>query len=187
MTLSKSIFRVALATGFLLLLLLVANMAMTEMNWTLDDFITAGLLLFCLGTFFTLMARVGSNIPYRLGAGIAVMAGFMLIWGNLAVGFIGSEDNPANLLYGGVLAVAIIGSIAARSRPRGLANAMFAAALTQFLVPLVAALIWKPEVNLGMVQVLVLNAVFALLWVGSGLLFRRASNAIGPGSGHRLA
>ena len=186
MTLSKSILRVALATGFLLLLLVAANLAMAEMKWSLDDFLTAGLVFFCLGTFFALMARVGSNTPYRLGAGIAVMAGFILIWGNLAVGFIGSEDNPANLLYGGVLAVAIIGSIAARSRARGLAYAMFATALTQFLVPLVAALIWQPEVNLGMVQVLALNAVFALLWVGAGLLFRRAST-IGSNPSLRVA
>jgi hypothetical protein len=114
------------------------------------------------------------------------MAGLLLVWGNLAVGFIGNEDNPANLLYGGVLAAAFIGALAARFRPRGMAYAMFAAALVQFLVPLVAAAIWRPEVNLGMMQVLALNTVFAMLWVGSGLLFRRAS-ATGANASHQLA
>jgi hypothetical protein len=175
MTLTKSILRVALATGLLLLMPLAAKLFTTEMAWTLDDFINAGLLLFGTGVTYVLVARMGNNTPYRLGAGLAIAAGLLLVWGNLAVGFIGNEDNPANLLYSGVLAVAFIGAIASRLRPGGMATAMFAAALTQFLVPLVAALIWKPEVNLGMVQVLVLNAVFALLWVGSGLLFRRAS------------
>ena len=175
MTLTKSIFRVALATAFLLLIPLVAMQFTKEVAWSLDDFIVAGILLFGSGLAYTVVARMGGSTTYKVAAGVAVAAGLLLIWGNLAVGFIGSEDNPANLLYGGVLAVAIIGAIAARFRPLGMSRAMFAAALTQFLVPLVAALIWKPEVNLGMVQVLVLNAVFALLWVGSGLLFRRAS------------
>jgi hypothetical protein len=45
------------------------------------------------------------------------VAAFILIWMNLAVGIIGSEDNPANLMYGGVLAVAIVGAFMVRFRP----------------------------------------------------------------------
>jgi hypothetical protein len=37
-----------------------------------------------------------------------------------------------------------------------------------------------------MMQVLALNTVFAMLWVGSGLLFRRAS-ATGAKASHQLA
>ena len=186
MSLAKSLIRVVLATAFLLLMLFVAMQFSEEMKWTLDDFITAGILFFGTGLIYVLIARLGNSTPYRMGVAVAVVAGLLLIWGNLAVGFIGSEDNPANLLYGAVFAVAIIGAIAARFRARGLANAMFATALTQFMVPLVAALIWRPEVNLGMLQVLGLNAVFSLLWVGSGLLFRRAS-ATGSNLNPRLA
>jgi hypothetical protein len=70
-----------------------------------------------------------------------------------------------------------VGALVARFRPLGMARAMFAAALTQFAVPLVAALIWKPEVNLGMLYVLALNTMFAGIWVASGWLFRRASRS----------
>jgi hypothetical protein len=177
MTLPQSLLRITLATMFLLAIPLLAMHFTSEVVWTLSDFIIAGGLLFGAGLAYVLVARMGSNGNYRLGAGLAVAAGLLLIWGNLAVGFIGSEDNPANLLYGAVLAVALVGAGAARLRPRGLARAMFAAALTQVLVPLVAMLIWQPEVNLGLVQVLGLNTAFAGLWAGAGWLFRRAARA----------
>jgi hypothetical protein len=175
MTLSKSLIRLALATVGLLLIPLVAMQFSSEVVWTLSDFVIGGILLFGTGLTYILVARMGSNASYRLAVGVAVMAGLLLIWGNLAVGFIGSEDNPANLLYGGVLAVAVIGAIAARLRPQGMARTMFATALAQFIVPIIAALIWKPEVNLGMLQVLILNTIFAAIWAASGWLFRRAS------------
>ena len=190
MTLTKSLLRLAFATACLLLIPLVAMQFSTEVVWTVSDFVIAGGLLFGAGLSYLLVARLGSSASYRLGVGVAVVAGILLVWGNLAVGFIGNEDNPednpANLLYGGVLAVAFIGAIGARFRPQGMAYAMFAAALVQVLVPLVAALIWRPEVNLGLLQVLVLNTAFALLWVASGWLLRRA-NGSGSTLSHRLA
>lgn len=175
MTLSKSLVRVALATAFLLLIPFVAMRFTTEVTWTLSDFASAGVLLFGAGLAYVLVARMGRQGPYRLGVGVAVAAGLLLIWGNLAVGFIGSEDNPANLLYGAVLAVAAVGALGARFRPRGMARAMFAAGLTQVAVPLVAALIWQPKVDLGMLYVLGLNTAFAGIWGVSGWLFRRAA------------
>jgi hypothetical protein len=174
MTLSKSILRIALATAFLLLIPLVAMQFTKEVVWTLADFAIAGGLLFGTGLTYAVVSRMGSNGSYRLAVGVAVAAGLLLIWGNLAVGFIGSEDNPANLLFGAVPVVAFVGALVARFRPLGMARVMFAAALTQFAVPLVAAAIWRPEVNLGMLYVLVLNTVFAGIWVTSGWLFRRA-------------
>jgi len=174
MTVATNIFRVALGTALLLLIPLVAMKFTTEVNWTPADFAVAGLLLFGAGLAYVLVARMGSNGSYRLGAGVAVAAGLLLVWGNLAVGFIGSEDNPANLLYGAVLLVAAVGALIARFRAPGMARAMFGAALTQVAVPVVAALIWRPEVNLGMLYVLALNTIFAGIWAASGWLFRRA-------------
>ena len=47
---------------------------------------------------YELAARMTGNSAYRTG-GIAVAAAFILVWMNLAVGVIGTEDNPLNLLY----------------------------------------------------------------------------------------
>ena len=181
MSLAKSVFRLALVTALLLLIPLVAMQFTREVTWTLADFVLAGGLLFGAGLTYVLIARLGGNAAYRLAAGVAVGAGLLLSWLNLAVGIIGGENNPANLLYGGVLAVAFLGAIWARFRPRGLAQAMSATALVQLVVPLVAALIWKPAVNQALVQVLPLNACFAALWGSAGWLFRCAGGGTGVG------
>ena len=191
MTLTQSIIRMALATALLLLIPLVAMQFAQEVVWTLSDFVFAGALLFGAGLAFVLIARLGDNTTYRVAAGVAVAAGLMLVWANMAVGLVGSEDNPANLLCVGVLAVALIGAFVARSRPLGMANAMFAAALTYVMVTAIALFIWQPagsaaEPNVHPVNVLVANGVFAATWAVSGLLFCRAS-VTGSTPGRQLA
>ena len=57
---------------------------------------------------------------------------------NLAVGVIGSEENPANLMFGGVLAVGIVGAVVARFRPRGMARALVSTAVAQTTVGVIA-------------------------------------------------
>lgn len=137
----------------------------------------AGVLLLLAGLLYLLVASRGRSGAYKLAAVIAAAASLLLVWGNLAVGFIGSEDNPMNLLYGAVLAVGFIGAVVAKLQPQGMAKAMFGAALTQFAVPFVALLIKQPELTLGVLWVIVLNTVFAGLWMAAGLLFRRAAGA----------
>jgi len=172
----KIILRIALATAFVLLLPLLAMEFTDEVVWDLADFAVAGALLFGAGLTYELLARKAGNFVHRVAIGLAVATALTLVWMNLAVGLIGSEENPANLMYIGVLAVGIIGAIIARFRPQGMARALFATALAQALVPVIALIIWKPQVTsvealLGMLGV---NAFFVMLFVGSALLFRRA-------------
>ena len=124
-------------------------------------------------------------MAYRIAVGMALAAAFLLVWINLAVGVIGSEDNPANLLYGGVLAVGLIGVLIARFRPHGMARALFATAIAQALVPVIALIIWKPQVTsveafLGVFGVFSVNGFFVMLFVGSALLFRYAAREQTP-------
>ncbi|MGI4822167.1 MAG: hypothetical protein ACRYFV_13235 [Janthinobacterium lividum] len=179
MTLAKSLTRVVLATAFLLLIPLVAMQFTHEVAWTLADFVVAGGLLVGAGLTYVLIARLATTATYRVAVGVAVLAGLLLVWANLAVGLVGSEHNPANLLYGGVLAVAAIGALVARFRPAGMARAMFGAALTYVVVTAIALVGWPPgaaaEPTVNLVPVLVANAAFAALWAASGWLFRRAS------------
>jgi hypothetical protein len=98
---------------------------------------------------------------------------------NLAVGIIGSEDNPVNLMYFGVIAIGILGATMARLRPQGMARALFTTALAQALVPVIALIINKPQVtsveaSMGVLGVLGLNAFFVMMFIGSALLFRRS-------------
>ena len=176
---NKNIFRIALATAFILLIPLVAMQFSDEVNWSVFDFVVAGALLFGSGLAFELVARKGGNVAYRAAVGVAVAAALLLVWINLAVGIIGSEDNPVNGLYFLVIFIGIIGVAIARFRPRAMAWALFATALAQLLVPVSALLINKSLASVlqdppGFVGVLVLNAFFAMLFVLSGLLFLRS-------------
>jgi hypothetical protein len=97
---------------------------------------------------------------------------------NGAVGIIGNEGQPANLLYGAVFAVGLIGSPVVRFKPRGMAYTLCAAALTQMFVPVIAFFIWPPPAASwapSVFGVFVLSAFFAMLFVVSALLFRRAA------------
>ena len=162
--------------ALILLLPLIAMQFTDEVVWDVTDFALFGALLVGVGVTFELAARKTGNNAYRSAVGVAVAAAFILVWVNLAVGLIGNEENPANLLYGGVLAVGLIGATIARLQPHGMARALFATALAQALVPVIALIIWKPQVTsvealFGMLGV---NAFFVMLFVGSALLFRRA-------------
>lgn len=174
---NKNIIRLALATGFILLIPLVAMQFTDEVVWSLGDFVVAGILLFGSGLTYELVARKGGTTAYRAAVGVAIAAAVLLVWVNLAVGIIGSEDNPANLLYLGVLAVGLIGAIIARFQPHGMARALFTTALAQFLVPVIALIIWKPSFSEppGVVGVFFLNAFFVMPFVVSALLFRHAA------------
>lgn len=49
----------------------------------------AGILLLVLGLLYLLAASRGRSGAYKLAVGVAVAASLLLVWGNLAVGFIG--------------------------------------------------------------------------------------------------
>ena len=170
---SKDVLGIMLAAAFLLLLPLLAMQLSDEVVWGVADFAVAWVLLAGAGLTYRLATRKAGSIAYRAAVGVAVATGLTLVWMNLAVGLIGSEENPANLMYGGVLAVGIIGAIFARLRPHGMALALFATALAQILVGVIALI-----AGLGfalILNALILNGFFAALWVGSALLFQRAA------------
>lgn len=124
------------------------------------------------------------NTAYKSAIGLALATPFLLVWVNGAVGIIGNEGNQANLMYFGVIAVGIIGAFIARLEPRGMARALFVTALAQMLVPVIALMIWPPQITswgaAGVVGVFVLNAFFATLFLGSAWLFRKAAREQPP-------
>lgn len=165
----------AIAT-LLLLLPLVAMQFTSEMNWNVTDFAVMGAMLFGACAAFELAARMTSNNAYRAGVGVAIAAAFILIWINLAVGIIGTEDNPANLMYGGVLVIGIIGAVIARFQPRGMARALVATALAQASVAVIALAAGFGSTAPSFPEAIVfLTMFFAALWLLSAALFRKAA------------
>ena len=157
---------------------LVAMQFTSEVQWTGSDFIAMGVLFALVGGTIELAVRASSNLAYRLGAALAVLGSFLLIWVNLAVGFIGDEDNPQNLMYFALLGLPIAGAFIARSNAAGMARAMLATAAGQALITAIA---WFAGLGAndppGAVGILMLNSVFVGLWLLAALLFRNASEA----------
>jgi hypothetical protein len=166
----------------LLVLLPLAAMVFTdEVNWAPSDFAVLGAMLFCACGAWELAARMTSKSAYQAAVGVALATAFILVWINLAVGIIGSEDNPANLMYGGVLAVALIGALIARFQPLGMARALAATALAQASVAVIALLAGLGSTGPS----LFLAGFFAALWLLSAWLFRKAAREQAPaGAAH---
>lgn len=89
-----------------------------EWTWRPASFVVFGAMLAGTVGLYELAVRATGSAAYRAAVAISVAAAFVLIWMSLAAGFIGSEDNPANLMYGGVFAVVAIGAIIARGAAR---------------------------------------------------------------------
>lgn len=175
MTSSRPLVPYFIIPAIPLLVPLVAMRFTSEVNWTAFDFVAAYVLFTGAGFAYRLVTTKAGNLLARGAAALGVFACLSLIWVNLAVGFIGNEDNPANLLFGGVLAVAALGAVISRLESRGMALTMFAAGGVQFLVPIVAFLVWRPNFDANVMKIFFLNGVWVTMFVISGLLFRQAA------------
>lgn len=137
-------------------------------DWGPEDFAIMGVLLALACGGYEVATRLSGNTSYRLGAAIAIATCFLTVWVNGAVGMVGDEGNPANLLFGGVILLALMGAILARFRPRGTARAMQAAALAQGVMAIYAAVAGDTVAVLPI-------ALFAVPWLLAGHLFLRAA------------
>ena len=86
---NKVFLWIALATGLILSIPLVAMQITREVDWKLGDFIIMGTLLFGTGFLFVHVARVTPR-KYRALIGIAFLAALFLTWAHLAVGIVDS-------------------------------------------------------------------------------------------------
>lgn len=166
--------------GVLLLTPLVAMRFTSEVDWDGFDFLVMGALLFAACGAFELAARMTGDWLYRAAVGVAMVSAFLLIWINLAVGIIGSEGNPANLIYGGVLAIGLVGAVFVGGRPRGMARVLAAMALAQVAIAAITLVAgWGSEGENWPRVIVVLNGAFAVFWLVSAGLFRNAARKRG--------
>jgi hypothetical protein len=160
----------------LLLLPLAAMQFTTGVNWTPSDFVLAAVMFGTVGGAFELAVRASGSRAYRTATAIALGTGFLTVWINLAVGIIGNEDNPLNLMFFGVIAAALVGSIVARFKADGMARAMTIAAFVQALIGVgVFALDVGAGDPPGAVGLLLLIEFFAGTWLLSAWCFRKAA------------
>jgi hypothetical protein len=171
------------AAAAALLAPLLAMQVTDEVDWTGSDFAFAAALLTLVGLALEAGLRRASDWTYRLAWGLAVLSGFLLVWLTGAVGLIGSEANDANALYLGVLAIAMIGALAARFRAADMARAMAVTTAALVLVPIVAWLGSIGDPITDPINVVLVTGFFVAQMLGSALLFHQAAR----GEAHRTS
>lgn len=119
------------------------------------------------GAAVLLMLPARSN-AYVVAAGVAVVNAFLLTWINLAIGIIGNENNAANQMFFGVLAIGFIAVVLTRLETRNLARATEVTAVAQAVVSIITAVI-------GEGYIFVLTGFFVAMWLMSAQLFRKAA------------
>ncbi len=157
------------AAALLLLPAVAMRVGDNGVDWTGSDFVVFGAMLLIACGAYELGVWLSRDRAYRAGFGVAVVAGFLLTWINLAVGIIGDGGNPANLAFFGVPLVGAIGAMIARFKPQGMARALFATAIAQAVAGVVA-------LTQGSVEGVGLSALFAVAWLVSAALFRKAAS-----------
>jgi len=138
-----------------------------EFPWTASDLIVMGVMFAITGGTIELAVRSSTDWAHRLGSLVAIVTGFLTVWVNLAAGMVGSEDNPYNLWFGGVLAIAIAGSLLARGSASALAGTMALAAAAQAGASVLGL---ASDMRGG-----IFSLAFAGFWLLSAGLFRMAS------------
>lgn len=151
----------------LLLLPAIAMRYTREVDWTAVDFMVMGLMLASVCGLFELGLRVARSNAYVVGALCGAGTGFLIVWSNLAVGIVGNEDNPVNLLFFLVVLLAMALVAVSRLDAGRLARAMTVTATAQAATALLPLLVgeWRVVPILG---------VFAFGWLLAGRLFAKA-------------
>ena len=158
---------------FLLLLPAIAMEFTSEVNWGPEDFIVMGAMLVAAAGACELALWMSPDWSYRLAFGLAIATAFLMVWSNLAVGIVGNERNPANLMYFGVLALLVVGTALVQARPGGMSKVLAIVALA-----FASASVFAWFFGMGSVPWIPI-AIFVALWSASAVLFRRAARKAG--------
>lgn len=162
--------------GALLLLPFIAMQFTREIVWTARDFLVWGLMLATVGGLFELAVRISPNRAYRTGFGLALMAAFLVVWVNLAVGIVGSDDNPSDAFFFWALGVGIVAALVARLKASGMVYAMLATAAGLAAAFIAAQASARDELWVSPVLEAFGTGVFALMFLGAAALFRKAAS-----------
>ena len=163
-----------------LVLLLVPFVAMqltSEVNWGLGDFIFAALMLSALCGVVQLAVRRSSKATFRWAMALAALGGFAVIWVNLAVGIVASEDNDYNSVFFLIILATIAASMVVRVKAEAMAKILPVTAGALLVALGVGQVLGSDELHDTRIAEWVGVTVFAGLFALSAILFRRASRA----------
>jgi hypothetical protein len=141
--------------------------AIFRFPWTASDFVIMGIMLGSDGLGIEFLVRRSGSNAFRLGSVVAVLTAFMTVWANLAVGMIGSEDNPYNLYFMAIPPVVFAAAALMRFEARRTAWIMAGAAGVQLALALGGM-----EYDMRGAR---FSSFFAFLWLVAATLFWSAA------------
>lgn len=160
------------AAAALLCVPAIAMRYTSEVDWTASDFVVMGTLFAAILGAYEFLASRAPGFAYRAASVVATLGLFLLIWMNMAVGVIGTENNGANAMFVAVIAIVVGGACLARFRPAGMKRALYAAALAQLAVGVIALAgdLGAEDPNWPK-DVIFLTGFYTGLWAVAGTLF----------------
>jgi ABC-type cobalt transport system substrate-binding protein len=90
LTQNKRLAGIVLTVAIMLLVPFIAMQFTNEVNWSVSDFMVAGVLLLGTGLLCELVMRKVKNIKTRLAICGVILLALLIIWIELAVGIFGS-------------------------------------------------------------------------------------------------
>lgn len=167
--------KVALGSLLVLLIPFTASFLSEEMDWSPFDYILVWIMLFLTGTAYSFITRNSKDAVYRIAVGLAVVSGLMLTWVNLAVGLIGSEDNPINLSYFFILALGILASFMMRFKAVYMTMILVSMAFGMVIVAVVALFLNMQSLPQSSVtQIMGVTGFFMMPLLVAAILFYQA-------------
>lgn len=156
----------------LMVLPLIAMQFTDDVDWTGFDFAFFAGMLLAVAIPLEIVARRSISVNYVLATGVALLAAFLMVLVNGAVGIIGDESNPANLMYFAVLAIGVSGAIVTKGQPPAMVRVMLVTAMATVLVGAIAIMGGMAG---GAMEVVAVSAFFVIQWIVAALLFRRSA------------
>lgn len=160
----------------LIIIIILTKQFISKIEW--NETIAYILIILTIGAIYELWQLLKiHNRTYRIALSVGIFGAFLILRVNGAVGIIGSEDNPANLMYWVVLLIMLIGSLISRFKEHWMSLTFFSAAIVQILIPIFALFIWPATVSwgeAGIMGVFIFNSVFAGIFIISALFFQHA-------------
>lgn len=89
-TQDKRLIAIVAAGTLFLLIPLIAMQFTNEVDWTMFDFVVAGVLLYGTGFTSEFVLRKVRNKKYRLGICAGLLVALFIIWAELAIGILRS-------------------------------------------------------------------------------------------------
>lgn len=161
--------------GALLLLPFVAMQFTREVVWTASDFLVWGLMLGTAGGMFELAVRISPNRSYRAGFGLGLLSAFLVVWANLAVGIVGSDDNPSNAFFFWALGAGVVAVVVSRLKAKGMALAMAVTAAALVAGFIAAQMSVRDELWVSPALEAFGTGIFVVMFLGAAALFAKAA------------